>query len=138
MQLVEFIIKEATVKVTASLSVRSLLVATVSCRNAACGYMCSNDVWTRNKLSFAPACGVSRLHLETLKKFLTLNWRPLLRNVSRTFSIFHFASCRPRIGCMFSAAPGHTNFLAAKFVSVCHTHTHTCLHFSLLSRLLNT
>ena len=85
--LVGFITKEATVKMNAFLSVRSLLVFTVSCRSAASGYICSKDVWTRNKLSFAPACRVSRIHLETLKKFLTLNWRPL-RKLS-WYEMFH-------------------------------------------------
>jgi hypothetical protein len=59
----------------------------------------------------------------------------LIRNDSWKFSIFHFAGCRPRIGCMFSAAPGTQTFWRpnlSRFV------THTCLHFPLLSRLLNT
>jgi len=69
----------ATVNVTASPSVRNLLVVTLSCTTAASGYVCSKYVWTRNKLPFAPACGVSRIHRETLKKFLTLNWRPFAK-----------------------------------------------------------
>jgi len=68
---------KATVNVTASLSVRSLFVVTVSCRGAARGYKCTKNVWTRNKLFFAPACRLSRIHREILKKFLTLNWHPL-------------------------------------------------------------
>jgi hypothetical protein len=117
----------ATANVTASPSVRNLLVVTVSCTTAASGYICSKDVWTRNKLSFAPACGVSRIHHETLKKFLTQNWRPfakviLMRKVPRKFSIFHFPGLQTQDRLFVFCSPRHTNFLAAKIVSVCHSH----------------
>ena len=117
--------------VTASLTVPCLLVVAVPCRSAASGYTCSKDEWTRNNLSVSPACRVRRIHLGTLKKFLTVNWRPLLevvliRKVLCKFSIFHFAVrlyvfCRHR----------HTTVWRpnlSRFVTHTHTHTHTQTH----------